>query len=177
MQIIKYISNMAMPMMFIVIISYGLIKDVKVYDCFVEGSKEGIETIIRILPPLVGLLVAIGVFRASGALEFIIQLLNPITSVLKIPSEVLPLALMRPISGSASLALVTDLITKYGADSIIGRITSTMMGSTETTFYTLAVYFGSIGIKNVRHSIVAALLADFTGIVVSVWICRMIFAF
>ncbi len=177
MQIIKFISNMAMPMMFIVIISYGLIKDVKVYDCFVEGAKEGIETIIKILPPLVGLLVAIGVFRASGALEFIIQLLNPMTSVLKIPSEVLPLALMRPISGSASLAIVTDLITKYGADSFIGRITSTMMGSTETTFYTLAIYFGSIGIKNVRHSIVAALLADFTGIVVSVWICRMIFGF
>lgn len=175
MEIVKAISNLAIPFIFFIIISYGLAKDIKVYDCFVEGAKDGIETIIRILPPLVGLLVAIGVFRESGALDLITFAIQPVTGLLKIPQEVLPLALMRPISGSASLAIVTDLLKHYGADSFIGRVTSTMMGSTETTFYTLAVYFGSVGIKNVRHTIPAALLADLTGIIASVWICGMVF--
>ncbi|MCG8502380.1 MAG: spore maturation protein [Firmicutes bacterium] len=175
MEVIKMISALAIPVMFFIILSYGLIRDVKVYDCFVEGAKDGIDTIIRILPPLVGLLVAIGVFRASGALELITYGLRPVTSLLRIPSEALPLALMRPISGSASLAIVTDIMNRYGADSFIGRVVSTMMGSTETTFYTLAVYFGSVGIKNVRHTIAAALLADLTGIIASVWVCGMVF--
>ncbi len=172
---IQLISNLAIPVMFVAIISYGIAVEVKVYDCFVEGAKEGLEVMIRILPPLVGLLVAIGVFRASGALELLTFALTPLTRIVRIPSEVMPLALMRPISGTASLALVTDLIKQYGPDSFIGRITSTMMGSTETTFYTLAVYFGAAGIKNVRHTILAALLADLTGIIVSVWICGFIF--
>ncbi|WHH57061.1 spore maturation protein [Petroclostridium sp. X23] len=175
MELLKLVSTLAIPLMVFVILSYGLSKDVKVYDCFIEGAKEGIDTIIRILPPLVGLLVAVGIFRASGALELIIHGLKPIISVVRIPPEVVPLALMRPISGSAALAIVTDLIKTYGPDSFIGRVTSTMMGSTETTFYTIAIYFGSIGIKNVRHTIAAALLADLTGIIVSVWICGFVF--
>lgn len=172
---IKLISNLAIPVMFFGIIAYGLMKNVSVYDCFIEGAKGGMETVVRILPPLVGLLVAIGVFRASGALELIICALKPVTDILKIPSEILPLALMRPISGSGALAVVTDLLKNYGPDSLVGRITSTMMGSTETIFYTIAIYYGSVGIKNLRHTILAALLADITGIIVSVWVCRFIF--
>ncbi|MDK2801292.1 MAG: spore maturation protein [Clostridiales bacterium] len=175
MDFIKLISSLAIPAMFFLILSYGLAKDVKVYDCFIEGAKDGIDTIVRILPPLVGLLVAVGVFRASGALELITYGLKPIISVLRMPPEVLPLALMRPISGSASLAIVADLVKTHGPDSFIGRVTSTMMGSTETTFYTIAVYFGSVGIKNVRHTIAAALLADLTGIIASIWVCGMVF--
>jgi spore maturation protein B len=172
MKSIMAISNFAIPFMFFGILSYGLVKNINVYDCFIEGAKEGIGTVIRILAPLIGLMIAIGVFRESGALKLIIFTLKPITAFLKIPSEVMPLALMRPISGSASLAIVSDLIRTYGPDSLIGRITSTMMGSTETTFYTLALYFGSVGIKKARHTIICALLADLTGILVSVWICK-----
>lgn len=175
MELIKLLSNLAIPLMFFLIISYGLTKDVKVYDCFIEGAKDGIDTVIRVLPPLIGLLVAVGVFRASGALDLITYALRPVTSVIRMPPEVVPLALMRPISGSAALAIVTDLIKSYGPDSFIGRVTSTMMGSTETTFYTIAIYFGSVGIKNVRHTIAAALLADLTGIIASVWVCGMVF--
>ncbi len=169
------ISSSAIPLMFFIILSYGLTRNINVYDCFIDGAKDGIDTAIRILPPLVGLMVAVGVFRESGALKLLIFMLKPITELLSIPSEVLPLALMRPISGSASLAIVADLVKLYGADSLIGRITSTMMGSTETTFYTLALYFGAVGIKKARYAVTAALLADLTGIIVSVWICRIVF--
>lgn len=175
MDIIKQISVFAIPFMLFVIISYGLYKDIKVYDCFIEGAKEGIETILRILPPLVGLFVAISVFRASGALDLLTHGLKPLMSILGIPPEVLPLALMRPVSGSASLAIVNDLLTNYGPDSFVGRVASVMMGSTETTFYTIAIYFGSVGIKNARHTIGAALLADLTGMITSVWVCRIFF--
>ncbi|MDP4181698.1 MAG: spore maturation protein [Bacillota bacterium] len=150
-------------------------KRVKVYDVFVDSAKEGINTIVKIIPSLVGLMVAIGVFRASGALDLIICVTKPITSIFGIPSEALPLAFLRPISGSASLALVSDLMKNYGADSFIGRVVSTMMGSTETIFYTLTVYYGSVGIKNIRHTLVAALLAEATSVLVSVWVCAFFF--
>jgi len=175
MGIIKVLSNGAIPVMIFIILSYGLLKGIKVYDCFIEGAKDGVETTIKILPPLVGLLVAIGVFRASGALDMITFALKPVTNALQIPSEVMPLALMRTISGSGALAIVTDLLKNYGPDSFIGRVTSTMMGSTETTFYTLTVYYGSIGIKNIRYTVIAALLGDIAGIIVSTWVCRLIF--
>jgi len=175
MGIVRILSVSAIPAMIFIIISYGLAQGTKVYDCFIEGAKDGLETTIRILPPLVGLLAAIGAFRASGALDLVTYALKPLTNVLQIPSEVMPLALMRPISGSGALAIVTDLLKNYGPDSFAGRVAAVMMGSTETTFYTLTVYYGSVGIKNIRHTVVAALLADLTGIIVSVWICRLIF--
>lgn len=150
-------------------------KEVKVYDVFVEGAKEGIKTVVRIIPPLVGLLVAVGVFRASGALDLLIYAARPLASVLGIPSEAMPLAFLRPISGSASLALVSDIIKTHGPDSFIGRVVSTMMGSTETIFYTLTVYFGSVGIKNIRYTLAAALIADMVSVVASVWACTLVF--
>lgn len=175
MRVINYISICAMPVMIIIIIAHGLYKKVNIYDSFVCGAKSGIETSFKIIPPLVALLAAIGVFRASGALSFVLNLISPLTEFLKIPKEVMPLALMRPISGSASLAIVSDNLKNFGPDSLIGRITSVMMGSTETTFYTLAVYFGSVGVKKGTYTLKAALCADITGILASVILCRLFF--
>ncbi len=169
------ISIYVIPVLFILILIVGVLKKVKVYDAFVEGAKDGVTTVLKILPPLVGLMTAVAVFRASGALDFIIFLLEPIARLLGIPVETMPLALLRPVSGSASLALVADIIKKYGADSYIGRVASTMMGSTETIFYTLTVYFGSVGIKNIRYTLVAALIADGASVLASAWVCALIF--
>ena len=176
MDILGNISVYAVPIVFITILASGLSKGEKVFDVFLEGSKQGISTIIRIIPPLVGLMVAISVFRASGALDLIIYAVSPVMKFIGIPPEVLPLALLRPISGSASLAMTTDIIKAYGADSLIGRIASTMMGSTETTFYTLTIYFGAISIRDTGFTIVAALIADFVSVAASVWICTVLFA-
>ena len=175
MEIIKTISVYAIPAIFLLILCSGLYRNVKVYDVFVEGAKEGIQTIIRILPSLVGLMVAIGVFRASGALDLIVYAARPVASLFHIPQEAMPLAFLRPISGSASLALVSDIIKTHGPDSFTGRVVSTMMGSTETIFYTLAVYFGSVGIKNIRYTLAAALLAEGASVIASVWICTVVF--
>ena len=171
----KNISIYAVPVLFILILFAGLYKNIKVYEVFIDSAKEGIYTILRIMPSLIGLMVAIGVFRASGALDYIIALINPISSRLGIPSEALPLAILRPISGSASLALVSDIIKTNGPDSFIGRVVSTMMGSTETIFYTIAVYFGAVGIKNIKYTLIAALIADLVSVFASVWICTIVF--
>lgn len=175
MDIITNLSSYAIPAIFLLILAAGMYREVKVYDVFVEGAKEGISTVLRIIPPLVGLMVAIGVFRASGALDLVVYALKPVTSLLKIPSETVPLVFLRPISGSASLALVSDLLKTYGPDSFIGRLASTLMGSTETIFYTLAIYFGSVGIKNIRFTLVAALIADLVSVIAAVWICNIVF--
>ena len=175
MQLIKLFSIYIIPLIILFIVSHGLFKGVNVFDTFVSGSKQGIATFFGIIPPLVGLTVAIGVFRASGALEVIVHALSPAAKLIGVPSEVLPLALLRPISGSASLAMMSDIINAYGADSMVGRIASTMMGSTETTFYTIAIYFGSIGIKKIRYTLAAALIADAICVICSVLVCVAIF--
>lgn len=169
------VSLYAVPVLFLIILGSGLLRNVKVYDAFVEGAAEGISTVIKILPSLVGLLTAVGVFRASGALDYLIALLAPAATLLGVPGEAMPLALLRPVSGSASLALVSDMIRAYGPDSYIGRVVSTMMGSTETIFYTLTVYYGSVGIKNIRYTLVAALAADGVSVIASAWICALVF--
>lgn len=171
MGVIRILSTYAIPTIFLLILCTGMYREVKVYDVFVEGAKEGAATVAKILPSLVGLMVGVGVFRASGALELIVHAVSPITNLVGIPSEAVPLAILRPISGSASLALVSDIIKVHGPDSFIGRVVSTMMGSTETIFYTLAVYFGSVGIKNIKYTMFAALLADTASVIASVWIC------
>lgn len=175
MQKLGIVSLYAIPIIFLAVLLYGLIKRVKVYDIFVVGAKEGISTIVKIIPTLVGLMVAVGVFKASGALELLIIIIEPIAVFFGIPPETIPLAIMRPVSGSASLAIVNEIITEYGPDSYIGRTASTMMGSTETIFYTLTIYFGSVGIKNIRYTLIAALLADFISVIASAYICAMIF--
>lgn len=167
MNFIKYLSSGAIPIIIILIIIYGLIEKNKVFDTFLEGSKEGIEIVLSIFPTLLGLFMAIGMLRSSGFLDFIINFISPITSFFNIPKEVMPLVLIRPISGSASTAVATDIMQNFGVDSKIGLIASTIMGSTETTLYTIAIYTSCVGIKNIRFVLIAALIADFVGMAFS----------
>ena len=167
----SYISTFTMPVMISIIILYALKKREKVFDIFLNGAKQGIEVSVRIIAPIVGIMVAIGVFKESGAMDFFIKLIQPITSLLRIPTEVTPLVLMKPVSGSASLGIMTQMITEYGVDTKLGKVASAIMGCTETTFYTIAVYFGAVGIKNTKYVLPVALIADIISIAV---VCNII---
>lgn len=169
-------SKYIIPFLLVGIPFYGIVvKKVKVYEIFVDGAKDGFTIAVRIIPYLVAILVAIGMFRASGALDMLLNFLSPVLTLVGFPPENLPLALMRPLSGSGSLGLLTDLINQYGPDSLFAKIGATMFGSTETTFYVLAVYFGSVGIRKTRHALAAGLIADAVGILSAVYICRLLF--
>ncbi len=172
---LRTLSAGIMPVIFCVIIGYAAYCKIDIFDAFLAGAAAGLKTLFGILPALVGLVAAITMFRASGALDFLTALLAPVTRVLGIPAEIMPLALLRPVSGSGALAVVNNLLTANGPDSIVGRIASVVMGSTETTFYTLAVYYGSVGIRDSRYTVPAALLADVTGLLAGTWICRLVF--
>lgn len=174
MKFIQFVSNIAMPMMILIIVVYGLIERNKVFDTFLTGAKEGIGIVVSIFPTLIGLFVAVGALRSSGVLDMIIEMLTPILNLVKFPSEIMPLALLRPISGSSSIAVATDLMKTYGVDGLFGLMASVIMGSTETTLYTIAVYSSSVGIKNTRFVLWASLLADVVGITVSVVVCRLL---
>ncbi|MBQ6998347.1 MAG: spore maturation protein [Clostridia bacterium] len=176
MDIINTISVYAVPVSIAGILIFGLLKNINVYSVFLDGAKEGLKIGVGIIPPILGLLAALGMFRASGALELIINSIRPLTDFFKIPPEIVPFALMRPVSGGASLAMATDIFQNYGVDSFAGRAAAVMMGSTETTFYTLAVYFGATKASNTRHTLRCALTADVVGIILSVWVCRCFFA-
>lgn len=156
-----------MPAAICIIIVFGILRGVPVFDTFVAGAKEGISSSISILPSLVGLIMAVTMLNASGALDLFSSFIAPAANAIGLPKEVMPLALLRPISGSGSLAILNQLYASNGPDSFIGRVASVMMGSTETTFYAIAVYYGSVGIKKTRHTIPAALSADFTGYLAS----------
>ena len=173
MNIINYISNIAIPFTVLLIITYGLFEKNKVFDTFLEGANEGIKIVYNIFPTLLGLFLAITVLRESGIIDALINFLNPILNLLQIPAEILPLALLRPISGSASMAVATDIMTRYGVDSFIGLVASTIMGSTETTLYTIALYTSTIGVKKIRFVLVAALIADLVGMLTSVIFWRI----
>lgn len=173
--IMRGFSNYAIPFLLLVIPILGFAKKVKVYEAFVEGAKDGFTVAIKIIPFLVAILVAIGMFRASGAMDYFVYLLSPITNLIGMPAETLPVALMRPLSGSGTLGIVTELMNEHGPDSFIGRLSSTMFGSTETTFYVLAVYFGAVGIKKSRHAVAAGLIGDVVGLLMAVFICRIVF--
>jgi spore maturation protein B len=164
----KYI----IPFLLMAIPFYAIaFKKVKVYEVFTDGAKEGFNIAIRIIPYLVAILVAIGMFRASGALDVLLNILAPMLNVIGFPKENVLLAIMRPLSGGGSFGLLSDLVEQYGPDSLIAKIGATMFGSTETTFYVLAVYFGSVGIKKIRHALLAGLIADVVGIFSAVYIC------
>ncbi len=174
MDIINYLSSAAMPMVILIIISYGILEKNKVFDTFIDGAKEGLEIVLKIFPTLIGLFVAIGALRSSGILDLIINNIEPVLNLLKIPSQIMPLAILRPISGSASIAVATDIMNKFGVDSNIGLIAATIMGSTETTLYTIAVYTSAVGIKKTRFVLYAALAADIAGMIASVAIWRIL---
>ena len=169
------ISTWAIPVLLVGIPLFGMIKGIKVYDVFIEGAKEGFQVAVRIMPFLVGILVAIGMFRASGAMDMLTGALRPMLSAIRFPPETFPLAVLRPLSGSGSLALATDIIKRYGPDSTISRTAATMYGSSETLFYVLAVYFGAIGVKRTRHVIPSAIVGDIVAALVAVAVCSWMF--
>lgn len=170
--IINAISLFAIPALVLFVVVYGVIKRVKIYEAFVEGAKEGFNVGVRIIPFLVAMLVAIGVFRAGGAMDILTAVLSPVTSLIGMPAETIPMALMRPLSGSGALGVMSEIISTHGPDSLIGRMVSVMMGSGETTFYVLAVYFGSVSITKTRHAVPAGIIADLASILASVWIAN-----
>jgi spore maturation protein B len=154
---------------------YAAYRKVAVYESFVDGAKDGFDTAIKIIPHLVGMMVAISVFRASGAMDMLIGWMRPLFERIGVPTEVLPLALLRPITGAGSLAFTTDLIEQFGPDSMIGRIASTVQGSTDTTLYVITVYFGAIGIRKAGYALKVGLISDLVGFVASILICMLVF--
>lgn len=173
--IIKVLSNLAIPLIIFTIVGIAALRKVPVYENFVDGAKEGFNVAIRIIPYLVAMLVAIGMFRASGAMDILTSAISPVTNALGLPSELFPLAVIRNLSGSGSLGLMTDLLKTHGPDSFIGRLASIMMGSHETTFYVLAVYFGSVGVTKVRHAPLAGIFSDIISVLAAVLLVRWLF--
>jgi len=173
--IIGAISVWAIPFFLVSIPLYGALRKVKVYESFVEGAKGGFQMAIRIIPYLVAILVAVGMLRGAGAIDMLARWLDPALRRVGFPVEILPLAIMRPLSGSGSMGIVTELIKAHGPDSFIGRLAASAYGSTETTFYVLAVYFGAVGIKKTRHAVLSGLVADVASLIAAIVICRLAF--
>jgi spore maturation protein SpmB len=174
-RMVNAISIMAIPFLLAFFPLYGALKGLKVYEEMVEGGKEGFQVAIRIIPYLVAMLLAVMMFRGAGGIELLTRALRPVLDALSFPAELLPMALMRPLSGSGSLAIFSELVKTLGADHLITRMAATIYGSTETTFYVIAVYFGAVNIQRTRHAIPAGLIADATGIVAAIIICRIVF--
>lgn len=175
MNFVQSFSIWFIPLLIGFILLYGTYKKVPTYETFVEGGKEGFSIAINIIPFLVGMLVAISVFRASGALDYVMFAMRPIFSLFHIPAEVVPLGLMRTISGTGALGMTSDLIATHGPDSFIGRLASTIQGSTDTTFYVLTVYFGAVGIKKMKYALKVGLLADLIGFLASIAVISLLF--
>jgi spore maturation protein B len=174
--LINAASNWIVPLMILGIPLYAYAaRRIRVYESFIEGAKEGFQIGVRIIPYLVAILVAIGMFRASGAMDWLTWILRPVVSWVGFPAEALPSSLMRPLSGSAAFALSSDIFKQYGPDSYIGRLVSVIQGSSETTFYVMAVYFGSIGVRRTRYTLAASLITDLSGIVAAFIVCRLLF--
>lgn len=167
-----YFIKAIIPILIISIVIYGILKGVRVYECFVEGAKDGLRICLRIFPYLLAMLIAVAVFRESGALDYFTAAAAPIVKIIGLPSEIVPLVLIKPLSGSGALGVFTDIIKNYGPDTYIGVTASILMGSTETIFYTLTVYYGAVGVKKIRHTLWAALFADMTAIIMAVMLAR-----
>jgi spore maturation protein B len=173
--VLDAISLWAIPVLLVGIPLVGLIRGVKVYDVFIEGAKEGFDVAVKIIPFLVGILVAIGMFRGSGAMDLLMSLLRPLAGSTGFPAELVPLAILRSLTGSGSLAYATDLIKTSGADSPIARMAATLYGSSETTFYVLAVYFGAVAVRRTRHAVPAALVGDVVAAIAAVVVWSWLF--
>lgn len=173
--VLNTVSRWAIPFLLLVVPVYGFCKRIPVYETFVEGAEEGFYTAVKIIPFLVGMMVAISVFRASGAMDYLVSAMMPAMVAIGAPPEVLPLAVMRPLSGSGALGLATELMRVYGPDSMIGKLASVMQGTTDTTFFVLTVYFGSVGVKKFKYALITGLSADITGLIASIYICNLLF--
>ena len=172
--IINFLSNLAMPLIILIIVVYGVIEKKEVFDKFIEGAKDGIKIVVNIFPTLIGLFLAVGTLRSSGVIDIVIKILDPLLNIVHFPTEIMPLALLRPISGSSSIAVATDIMKNFGVDSQIGMMAAVIMGATETTLYTIAVYSSSVKIKKTRFVLIASLTADIVGIVTSIIVCRFL---
>ena len=170
MTIIHYLSDLIIPLIIALIVVFGLIKRVSIYEAFTEGAKDGAITVWRVFPALLGLMVAVGALRASGTLDILSSLVSPLATALGYPAEVVPLTFMRLVSSAASRGLLLDLFEQYGPDSYIGRLTSVMMSSTETVFYTMSIYFMAVNIQKTRYTLPGAILANLSGVAASVWL-------
>ncbi|MED5052065.1 spore maturation protein [Anoxybacteroides rupiense] len=175
MEIVQIISLWLIPLTIGFILLYGTWKKIPTYESFVEGGKEGISIAVSIIPYLVGMLVSISIFRESGALDYMMRFIKPLAEAIGLPAEVVPLAMVRTISGTAALGMTTDLIATYGPDSFVGRLASTIQGSTETTLYVLTVYFGAVGIRKMGDALKVGILADILSFVVSFIIILLVF--
>ena len=171
----KTLGAVVLPFVLTVIVLWGIVKGVKIFDCFIEGARDGLKTVKNILPSIVGLVVAVSMLKASGGLDIIVKFLSPISGITGIPEEIMPLAVLNPISGGGALSMYEMILKDYGPDSYLGRVASVMMGATETTFYAIAVYYGSVEIKKTRHTLMAGLIADFTSFIASAWTVRLFF--
>jgi len=173
--IIETTSVFVLPALIVGFPLYGLLKKVAVYEEFVEGAKGGFQVAVTIIPYLVAILFAIGMFRASGAMDFMVEGLRPLLGIFGVPPEVLPMMIMRPLTGSGSAAIVLDMINQFGEDSILVKMVATMFGSTETTFYVIAVYFGAVNVKKTRHAVPAGLIADIVAMFAAIFVVRWLF--
>lgn len=168
-------SNYILPVFILLIIGFGVYKKIDVFGTFIDGAKRGFDVFLSILPSLTALFLAVQMLKSSQGIEIITKLLTPVANLLKIPPEALPMCILSPISGGGSLSVYESIISEYGPDSYIGRIASVMMGSTETTFYAITVYFGAVGIQKIRHTAICSLCADFTSFILAGIIVRLFF--
>jgi spore maturation protein B len=175
MSVLNSLSLWAVPAMLALIPLWGAIRGVKVYDAFVEEAEEGLQIAVKIIPFLIGMLMALSIFRASGAMELLARAVTPLTSAMGFPPEVLPLMIVRPLSGAGALGVTADLLKSHSPDSYVGRLASIMQGSTDTTFYVLTVYFGAVGIRKVRYSAAVGIAADIVGFLAALWACDWFF--
>jgi len=175
MDYVKVFSSFVLPAIIVGFPLFALCRGVRVYEEFVQGAKTGFETSVRIIPYLVAMLFAIAMFRASGAMDYLALALNPILSRVGMPADLLPMAIVRPLTGSGSGAILADLVKRFGADAPVSRMAATIYGSTETTFYVVAVYFGAVNIRKIRHALAVGLLADFMGVLLAVWLIGHVF--
>ncbi len=171
---LEIISFSIVPFMVLIIFIHGYIKGVDIYDAFIEGALEGLKTAVKLIPNLIAIFVAIGIFRGSEALDMLIGLLSPLMDLIKLPKEVFPLILIRPLSGSGALAAVRDIISHYGPDSFPGILAAVLMGSSETIFYTTTLYYGSVGIKDHGYTLKAALISYVISLFITVTVCRLL---
>lgn len=169
------LSRLIMPFLVILVIGYAFFKKVNIYDSFIKGAKEGVEMTFNLFPYLLSMIFGINLIVKSNAINDFLLLLKPVFDFLKVPLEIIPMAIMRPISGTATLALMNDIFTKYGVDSFLGRLASTIQGSTDTTIYILTLYFGFVGIKKIRYAMWVGLLADLVGVIASIIVVNLVF--
>ena len=173
---VERMSAFIVPIMLIIILGVALFRKIPVYDSFLEGARDGMTTVVKIFPAILAIYIAIAMLKTSGLLQAIAHVLSPLTSLIHMPDDILPLALLRPMSGSGAIALVDKILAVHGPDSLVGRMSTVMSGATETAFYTLAMYFGAARVRKTSYALPAALVADFVSITMSVILCRLLFA-